>query len=287
MDLTQLRMFCAVADCGSVTLAARELHRVPSNLTTRLKQLENELGVALFIREHPRLTLSQHGHHLLVYARRILALSDEARVALTCQGPAGPLRLGSMECTAAVLLPGLLARYHRDYPAVALSLKTGSTRELRHALATGEISAAFVDGPVPAGDLEARAVMDDELVLVTDRERATVRTARDLGDDVVFTFRPGCSYRDRMEAWYAADGARPGGIQEIHSYHAMLGCVASGAGVAMMPASVVATLPGHDAVACHRLAPEHARVTTWLIWPRQGGSPAIDALSRLAAPAQR
>ncbi len=55
MDLTQLRMFCLVAETGSVARAAEQLHRVPSNLTTRLRQLEQELGTDLFIREKQRL----------------------------------------------------------------------------------------------------------------------------------------------------------------------------------------------------------------------------------------
>lgn len=78
MDLTQLKMFCAVADCGSMARAAQQLHRVPSNLTTRLRQLEEELGGNLFIREKQRLRLSPMGHNFLCYARRILLLSEEA-----------------------------------------------------------------------------------------------------------------------------------------------------------------------------------------------------------------
>ncbi|SQK75529.1 HTH-type transcriptional regulator YofA [Tatumella ptyseos] len=85
MDLVQLRMFCAVADTGSVARAAELLHRVPSNLTTRLKQLEEELGTDLLIREKQRVRLSPVGHNFLGYAQRILALSEEA-ISMTRQG---------------------------------------------------------------------------------------------------------------------------------------------------------------------------------------------------------
>ncbi len=80
MDLTQLEMFNAVAEAGSITQAAAKVHRVPSNLTTRLRQLETELGVDLFIRENQRLRLSPAGHNFLRYSQQILALVDEARV---------------------------------------------------------------------------------------------------------------------------------------------------------------------------------------------------------------
>lgn len=78
MDLTQLEMFNAVAEAGSITQAAAKVHRVPSNLTTRLRQLETELGVDLFIRENQRLRLSPAGHNFLRYSQQILALVDEA-----------------------------------------------------------------------------------------------------------------------------------------------------------------------------------------------------------------
>ena len=75
MDLTQLEMFNAVAEAGSITQAAAKVHRVPSNLTTRLRQLETELGVDLIIRENQRLRLSPAGHNFLRYSQQILALS--------------------------------------------------------------------------------------------------------------------------------------------------------------------------------------------------------------------
>ncbi len=77
MDLTQLEMFNAVASTGSITQAAQRVHRVPSNLTTRIRQLEADLGVELFIRENQRLRLSPAGHSFLRYSQQILALVDE------------------------------------------------------------------------------------------------------------------------------------------------------------------------------------------------------------------
>lgn len=70
MDLTQLEMFNAVALTGSITQAAAKVHRVPSNLTTRIRQLEADLGVSLFIRENQRLRLSPAGHNFLRTASR-------------------------------------------------------------------------------------------------------------------------------------------------------------------------------------------------------------------------
>ena len=94
MDLTQLEMFNAVAETGSITQAAAKVHRVPSNLTTRIRQLEADLGVDLFIRENQRLRLSPSGHNFLRYSQRILALVEEARMVVAGDEPQGLFSLG-------------------------------------------------------------------------------------------------------------------------------------------------------------------------------------------------
>jgi len=83
MNLSQLEMFRAVAQTGSISAAAQLVHRVPSNLTTRIKQLEAELGVELFIRENQRLRLSPAGRNFLSYNNRILDLVEEARASVS------------------------------------------------------------------------------------------------------------------------------------------------------------------------------------------------------------
>src|SRR5690242_7854709 len=118
MDLSDLRIFSTVVSEGSVTRAAARLHRVQSNVTTRVRQLEDKLGTSLFIREGKRLHLTPAGQVLLGYADRLLALADEARTAVLDPQPRGTFRLGAMESTAAVRLPEPLSRFHRLYPEV-------------------------------------------------------------------------------------------------------------------------------------------------------------------------
>src|SRR5262245_52664579 len=105
MDLSDLRIFTAVVREGGITRAAEKLNRVQSNITTRIRQLEDELDVALFVREGKRLHLAPAGQLLLGYADRLLALADEARSAVRDPHPRGLFRLGAMESTAAVRLP--------------------------------------------------------------------------------------------------------------------------------------------------------------------------------------
>ena len=105
MDLTDLHIFRAVVQAGGITRAAEKLNRVQSNVTTRVRQLESELGVELFIRNGKKLHLSPAGKLLLDYADRLLDLAEEAREAVQDAKPRGLLRLGSMESTASMRLP--------------------------------------------------------------------------------------------------------------------------------------------------------------------------------------
>src|SRR5688572_18347324 len=126
MDLAELKIFKAVAEQGGITRAATALHRVQSNVTTRVKQLEARLGTKLFLRQNRRLVLSPEGKVLLAYADQLLRLSLEAETLLRDGTPRGTLRIGTMESTAASRLPPILSRYHRTYPDVRIELVTGT-----------------------------------------------------------------------------------------------------------------------------------------------------------------
>ena len=266
MEFSQLRIFQAVAEEGSITRAAERLHRVPSNLSTRLKQLEEQLGVDLFLRERQRLQLSPAGKVLLDYAAKLFALHDEAHAAVQGGQPAGDFLLGTMYSTAATHLPDLLAAYHRAYPAVNLQVQSGPSAELLEGLLTNRLDAALVDGPLEFAGLDGVPLCDERLVLITEADHPPVHSALDVQGRAVFTFRRGCSYRMRLEAWFAHDHATMGRAMEIESYQGMLACVIAGSGVALMFESMLASLPGRERVTVHPLAEPFASATTWLMW---------------------
>lgn len=179
MDLSDLTVFRAVVRAGGVTRAAQQLHRVQSNVTTRVKQLEEDLGVALFVREVRRMQLTAEGRVLVDYADRLLALADEARAAVTDARPRGTLRLGAMESTAAVRLPQPLNRLHRQHAGLAVELRTGNPQQLTALVLNGELDAALVAEPVTDSRLETRAVFDEELVVVSPAGHAPIGSDRD------------------------------------------------------------------------------------------------------------
>ena len=160
MELSDLVTFSTVARLGGITRAADELNTVQSNVTQRVKALEAEIGTALFERHSRGMTLTGAGRRLLPYAQRMAALSREAVLAARDDGePKGPLSIGSMETTAAVRLPPLLAEFHRRFPAVRLSLRTSTTADLVAAVLDGSLDGAFVAGPIDHAEL----TFDDRL----------------------------------------------------------------------------------------------------------------------------
>lgn len=281
MDLIQLRMFCTVAETGSLARAAEILHRVPSNLTTRLRQLEQELGADLFIREKQRIRLSPVGHNFLNYAQRILTLSDEALSMAHNGEPAGQFNLGSMESTAATRLPALLSAYHQRFPQVQLSLVTGTSGEIIDRVRAGTLAAALVDGPVIHEELNSCLAFSEELVLISAQDYPAITSAASAANQTLFTFRAGCSYRTRLENWFQQAGVQHGHVMEIQSYHALLACVASGGGLAIVPRSVLGQLPGHEQVQVHPLPQAMRQTATWLIWRREAFTANVKALKYL------
>ncbi|WP_313071564.1 putrescine utilization regulator PtrR [Atlantibacter hermannii] len=281
MDLTQLEMFNAVAETGRITAAARKVHRVPSNLTTRLRQLEDDLGVALFIRENQRLRLAPAGYSFLEYSKKILALVSEARSVVSGDEPQGIFSLGSLESTAAVRIPGVLADYNQRYPRIQFDLVTGPSGTMIDGVLGGTLSAAFVDGPVLHPSLEGQPVYREEMMLVAPVGHKNVARARDINGASIYAFRANCSYRRHFESWFNADRATPGKIHEMESYHGMLACVIAGAGLALMPRSMLESMPGHHQVQAWPLAEKWRWLNTWLIWRRGTRSRQLDAFIAL------
>lgn len=278
MDLDDLLIFRTVVEAGGITRAAERLHRVQSNVTTRIRQLEGKLGVELFLREGKRLHLSPAGQSLLPYAQQLLALADEARGAVRSGEPCGPFALGAMESTAAVRLPGPLGELVARHPGLKLTLKTGNPQQLGAAVLAGTLDAALVTAPVADPRFERQAICTEELVIVGPAGQGPLGGARRPPPEAIVAFEPGCPHRERLERWYTRRDSRPVHTIEISSYHAMLGCVAAGMGIALVPRSVLDGFPQAARLSQHALPRGEQRIGIELVWRRGARSPKVDAL---------
>lgn len=282
MDFVDLKVFKSVVDEGGIIKAARKLHRVPSSVTTRVKQLESSLGVALFHRDRQRLHLSPSGELLLAYAQRLIQLSDEARAVVSGGTPQGTLKLGALESTTASRLPRVLAEFHRRYPEVRLELTTGTNDDLINKVADRRLDAAFTAEPASAGVLEHTPVFTERLIVISNIGHPPIRRARDVEGASLIAFPEGCAYRRVLQRWLGRDSLATLRVLELNSYHAIVACVASGTGIALVPESVLDTMPDAQ-VLRHAIPKAQASITTPLVWRHGEILPSVLALRTLIA----
>ncbi|HGW6103408.1 TPA: LysR family transcriptional regulator [Citrobacter werkmanii] len=270
MNSTSLNLFKTVAETGSISAAARSLHCVSSNVTTRLKQLEASLDVSLFVREKNRLYITPEGELLLRYANKILALLHEAELSMHGTKVAGPLRIGAMETTAAVRLPSILANFHREMPSVELNLKTSPTEVLVQHILNNELEIAFVADHqglhTENSPLQSHILCQETLVLVTAAEHRDVITGADLKVSRPLVFVKGCNYRSRLGQWLRLQGVDYADPLEFGSFQAILGCVSAGMGIALLPESVVRQYEHNFPIRSHTITPQIGNVNTMMIW---------------------
>lgn len=270
-ELSDLQVFHTVAQTGSVTAAAKRLHRVQSSVSSRLKVLEEQLGVELFVRQGKGMQLSPAGERLLGHAEDLLSRAAQAVQVARSDEPCGPLRVGSMESTAAVRLPPLLAQLHRAHPALEIHLATGPSHPLSEQVLAQSLDAAFVAEPPEHPELQRQALWQERLVLVG--------TAS--APNTLLAFRQGCAYRGVLQRWCQQQALSPRVI-ELNSYHAILSCASAGMGLGIVPESVLASYPWRAALHEQALPAEQAQVPTYLVWHAARQHAGVSALLALA-----
>ena len=267
MDVDGLKTFAAVARAGGITRAALDLNTVQSNVTARIRQLEAALGVPLFERHRRGVTLTQAGAQLLPYAERVADLLAEARRAATDGSVSGgEISIGSMETTAALRLPPILLTYAQRCPSVDVLIRTGTSESLISDVLDSRLEGAFVAGPVEHNDLISESITTEDLVLVTAPEIDSIETAIESAGSAgvkIVVFRSGCSYRQRLESILRTKNCGLIRRMELGTLEGIIGCVAAGIGVTLLPRAVVDAANATGQIVRHeRISAEASRVET-------------------------
>jgi DNA-binding transcriptional LysR family regulator len=237
MESSDLRVFQMVAREGTITKAAQKLGYVQSNVTARIRGLEQELGTSLFLRHNRGMTLSASGKTLLTYADKIIGLLEEASQALTSSDePNGPLSIGSTQTAAAVRLPTLLSSYYGQHPKVLLSLTTGHSQSLMEKVLQYELDGAFIGCECDHQELQSFPVFNEELVIIS---HPAVTSIEEAMTKPILVYSMGCSYRAVLEKWLQASGTAYPTIMEFGTLEAIVGGVSAGLGISLMPRIVV------------------------------------------------
>ena len=245
--------------------AAAELNTVQSNVTARIRFLEEQLGVALFRRHSRGVSLTHEGQRLLPYAIKIAAILAEAkRAVMDSDEPTGPLAIGSLETTASLRLPPIIALFGRRYPQVKLSLRVGTNASLIKQVLNHELDGAFVCAPVRHADLKGDAVFHEELVIATSGTISALDSVVAAGCKILVK-GPGCAYRDRLETWLEIQGITQFDRLEFGTLEAIAESVEAGLGFTMLPKGVLERVNRRGRMQLHELPHREAAVETHFI----------------------
>ncbi len=289
-SLDAVASFVALADELHFTRAAKRLNVAQPALTKRIQQLEEVLGVQLFHRTRRAVELTPDGRSLLDAARHVINGAGElaAFAARLRGGEAGRLRLAFTPSAPHHVLPALMRDFRRRHPDVACILREAGSEEQVRLLLSGEVDVGILRPPAPCPvDLVCRTFLEEPYLAVLPRDHAlasrhTVSLASLADQPFVMISRQVVAtiYNQIIDACAAA-GFAPRIVQEATHIHAVVGLVAAGCGVTLLPASA-ATLGVREAV-CRPLRP--ATLTTVMalahrIHPRPVVAPLLRSAGR-------
>ena len=190
LDLELLRSFVSVVDSGGFTRAGERVHRTQSTVSQQIKRLEDDVGQPLLNRNGKDVTPTEAGERLLSYARRLLALAEEARDVVARPESEGAVRLGVPEDFAAYRLAKLLAAFSRSHPGLRLDVRADQSANLKRELERGELDLALFKRA--AGEKGGIAVWPERVHWVTSKSHP--RDTR-TGSVPLIGFPSGCLYR--------------------------------------------------------------------------------------------
>ncbi len=274
MDIELLRSFVSVVDAGGFTRAGERVHRTQSTVSQQIKRLEDMLGRPLLERNGKQATLTEEGERLISYARRILALEQEARDVVARPVVDGVVRLGLTEDFAAYRLPELLYGFKRTRPTLRLDVRCGLSATLQRALDAGELDLALLKRE--AGLPGAVAAWPERLQWVTSRAHPI-----DLDQDPVplAVAEQGCLYRNQLIHALDAAGRTWHVAYTSPNLHGIQAAVSAGLGVSIL--SDMGILPEHRIIATHGFRP--ILKTELALIAADNASPAVRRLADLLA----
>ena len=285
MELRQLEYFVAVAEEANFTRAAARVHVAQPGVSAQVRRLERELGQDLLDRSGRAVRLTAAGAAVLPYARAALSAAAGARLAV--DELTGLLRghvtIGTLSSMASddLDLPGLIAGFHADHPAVEISLAAANTDDLIEGLKTGRLDMAFISiGATAPPGLGTHVVTSQPFVAAVSHDHALASrstiTLKALAGHGLISLPRGTGLRATVDEAFAAAGLRPRVALEAGDPRVLAQFAARGLGVAIVPQSITDARRGQlHAIA---ITPAlHGRIA--FAWRAEGPvSPAAGAL---------
>lgn len=266
LRLTQIEMFCAVVEEGTVVAASRRLNCVASNVTARLRELELLVGQDLFLREKNRLILTPEGR--LFYRQALPVVSGaQSLTDLFSEGRLrGILNIGALDVALEAYLPQIVPEFLKVCPGVELKMFLRPSYTLERMLADGEIDLALTDGPIVHPLMESRFAFHERLALAMPAGQDGARDGQH-----VFLFNTDCFYRRYFETWLERHEVSNAIIHTVESYDVILACVQAELGISCVPHSIVSQMQSRRGEGITFTYPEDLKGSeVYFIWREPG-----------------
>ncbi|PFI32450.1 LysR family transcriptional regulator [Bacillus thuringiensis] len=258
LDFRDLKIFQTVARVQNITVAARSLNYVQSNVTARIKLLEQELNTVLFYRHARGITLTGDGQIFLEKVNKLLKEFEELQNTFIDEdNPTGLLNIGTVDTVHP--LPTILASYHKQFPNVDISLKTDVSQRLIIDILEFKLDGAFVTSPIQDSSLEQYKVSTKTLVLFSNRPTFDIQ---DLKNETFLVFSPGCGYRFVLEKWLKDEGILLKKIMEFNMLEMILHSVSLGLGITVLPVTALTFFTNIPNIYSHKIPGEYGKIET-------------------------
>lgn len=257
MDSNLLKVFVTVAQEKSVTLGAKKLGFAQSNVTSRIKQLEKNLGFSLFHRVPKGVILTQEGEKLYTHAIDIVKKVEDAILDMQNIKEQQKLIVGSTDCNAAVRISSFLIKLHNDHPQIQLELLTGTTRDVVQMILDYKVDIAFVSGEPQSDELMILKKYEEEIAILEPKDENT--------PNVILSFKEGCAYDEFLKNYYSQKGEYVEKSLSFGSLETILACVKSGMGKTLLPTNLVEKLGYSKELLITKLDKKTANIPTCLV----------------------
>lgn len=273
MELRQIKYFIKVAELEHVSEAAAELHVAQSAVSRQIANLEDELGVKLFIRGSRRIRLTPVGEIFLERVKSVMNELDKAeREIYEYLNPeSGTIRLGFPTSLAAKTLPNVISAFRKEHPQIGFQLQQGTVKELSEAVVQGHIDIAFVS-PVPSSDpqLDGHIFFTEKMMALLSKQHELANEPYlrldQLRHEQFVLFRQGYIIRDIVMKACSQVGFQPRIAFEGEDVDTIKGLVSAGLGVSVLPEITLTDMPMRDTKAVEIVEPDVTR-TVGIVLP--------------------
>ncbi|MET4139435.1 LysR family transcriptional regulator [Pedobacter sp. UYP1] len=240
MNTNDFKIFEAVAANGSFTKAAEAMFTVQSNVTARIKSLEDEFAVSLFTRTSRKVELTAAGQTLMHYFKQVGQLIEEAKRELSQSGQLiGQLKIGCIETTMALKAPEIINKFNEMYPEIELEFKADMSSNLIQDVLNYKLDAAFVAAPVSIPELAQQTIKEEQLVMVTSIRYQKIEEIIQDTQVKIVVFDQGCNYRARLESWLSFKGIVNYKSIVVNSLEGIINFVEADLAITILPAGLI------------------------------------------------